>query len=222
MLCRLPLLRRRKVPTNCMFLPAPYDTAEILYKVRPLHFCAPERKRQQFIGPVFTVNVHTPTEGVIGIRFDHLKSSEPAPTIPLFPDQKPVPSNAALSRADDTCSLSTGGLTVDITENPYTLTFRSSKHTLTSAGYRYQGLYDVPSKWTYESASRTSCLYTDPASNPNPEPVPEVIRYIHTELNISPGELIYGFGEQFGSFVKNGEQFKQASHTLLSPIRPNN
>lgn len=25
-----------------------------------------------------------------------------------------------------------------------------------------------------------------------------------TELNISPGELIYGMGEQFGAFVKNG------------------
>ncbi len=48
---------------------------------------------------------------------------------------------------------------------------------------------------------------TDRGSNPNPEPKPDIIRYLHTELNISPGELVYGFGEQFGAFVKNGKYY---------------
>lgn len=55
-----------------------------------------------------------------------------------------------------------------------------------------------------QSASYGSCLANDPASNPRPEVLPPVVRYLHSELKISPGELIYGLGEQFGAFVKNG------------------
>lgn len=48
-------------------------------------------------------------------------------------------------------------------------------------------------------------MTTDFSSNPNPNRYPEFVRYIHSELNLSPGELVYGLGEQFGAFVKNGE-----------------
>jgi alpha-glucosidase (family GH31 glycosyl hydrolase) len=67
---------------------------------------------------------------------------------------------------------------------------------------------EVPTKWTMSSASRTTALATDAASNPNPGSLPESIRYINTELNLSSGELVYGFGEQFGAFVKNGQTMK--------------
>lgn len=101
--------------------------------------------------------------------------------------------------------LSTGGLSAEITENPYTVTFKSPKRTLTFAGYKHQGIYDVPYKWTAGSAANSSCLAQDMSSNPSPGTKPEFVRYIHSELNISPGELIYGLGEQFGAFVKNGQ-----------------
>jgi len=58
-------------------------------------------------------------------------------------------------------------------------------------------------------------MTTDAASNPRPTPQPETVRYISTELNLSSGELVYGFGEQFGSFVKNG-QF--GSHPQITVI----
>lgn len=54
------------------------------------------------------------------------------------------------------------------------------------------------------SASHGSCLANDPTSNPRPEVLPLVVRCLHSELNISPGELMYGLGEQFGALVKNG------------------
>lgn len=96
------------------------------------------------------------------------------------------------------------GLTAEITSNPYTIVFKSKDRALTWAGEKHQALFDIPSRWTMNSASNSSCLALDPASNPVPAKKADTIRYLHSELNLAPGELVYGFGEQFGAFVKNG------------------
>ncbi|KAL7283205.1 hypothetical protein ACG7TL_002632 [Trametes sanguinea] len=155
-------------------------------------------------GPVLSVRVHSPTEGVIGVRIEHFKHVPPTPDIALFPDDPPVPS-VSLAKTETTWSVTSGGLKAQITQNPYTITFKSPTSTLTSAGYKHQAIFDVPYKWTLRSASNSSCLTTDFSSNPQPGVPPETVRYIHSELNLSPGELIYGLGEQFGPFVKNGQ-----------------
>ncbi|RDX48382.1 hypothetical protein OH76DRAFT_1404975 [Lentinus brumalis] len=155
-------------------------------------------------GPVLSVRVHSPTEGVIGVKIEHFKHVDPTPNIDLFPDDPPVPS-VSLSKTENTWTVTSGGIKAEITQNPYTVTFKSPTRTLTSAGYKHQTLYDIPYKWTLRSASHNSCLTTDVSSNPHPPPPPETVRYVHSELNISPGELFYGLGEQFGPFVKNGQ-----------------
>ncbi|KAI0049991.1 glycoside hydrolase family 31 protein [Auriscalpium vulgare] len=162
-------------------------------------------------GPVLSVRVHSPTEGVIGVRINHFRHEDPQPSIPLFPDAPTIPS-VSFSKIDATgkdseplYTLSTGGLTAEIAAKPYTITFKVAGRTLTFAGYKHQGLYDVPYDWTRNTAANSSCLAHDPGSNPVPEAPPKVVRYVHSELNLSPGELIYGLGEQFGAFVKNGQ-----------------
>ena len=137
----------------------------------------------------------------------------------MFPDDPPVPA-VSVEKGDKEWSVSSGDLTAVITENPYTITFKSPTRTLTSAGAKHQAIYDVPNKWTLRSASNNSCLATDFSSNPTSGNPPELVRYVHSELNLSPGELIYGLGEQFGAFVKNGEpsritlliQYVQTTH----------
>lgn len=158
------------------------------------------------LGPVLSVKVHSPTEGVIGVKIDHFKHQDPSPNISLFPDDKAVP-NVTLSKNESAISLTTGDLTAEITEQPYTITFKSPSRTLTSAGYKHQAVFDIPSRWTLGTAANSSCLAMDPSSNPNPERLPDTVRYVHSELNLSPGELVYGLGEQFGAFVKNGKIF---------------
>ncbi|KAF8911944.1 glycosyl hydrolases family 31-domain-containing protein [Gymnopilus junonius] len=133
-------------------------------------------------GPLLSVRVHSPTQGVVGVSIEHVS------------EKKHI--------------LKTGDLTAEITENPYTITFKSPKRILTEAGFKYQAVFEVPAQWTTHSASSSSCLAHDPISNPDPKPLPPVVRYINSELNTSPGELIYGFGEQFGPFVKNGQSVK--------------
>lgn len=93
---------------------------------------------------MFTINIYTPTEGVIGVKFDHIVSLDPYPDIPLFPDDiaiKTAPKLASNSEKGEH-SLHSGGLTAEITENPYTVTFKAGTKVLTNAGPRYQGIYD--------------------------------------------------------------------------------
>ncbi|KAK0459506.1 alpha-glucosidase [Desarmillaria tabescens] len=164
-------------------------------------------------GPVFTIKVYSPTEGVIGVKIDHFSTIKSTTNIHLFPDDPPIP-NVTLDQADRSFSVSSGGLTAVVTGNPYTVTFKSQHRTLTSSGHKYLTLYDIPSKWTLTTAANSSCLMTDRGSNPNPEPKPDIVRYLHSELNTSPGELVYGFGEQFGAFVKNGNQRVAAGQSI--------
>lgn len=130
-------------------------------------------------GPLLSVKVSSPTEGVVGVRIDHFRHLDPFPSIPLFPDDKPI-SNVTLTNSGTARSLTTGGLTAEITENPYTITFKSPTRTLTSAGPKHQAIFDVPSRWTTGTAANSSCLALDPSSNPNPERVPETVRYMHS------------------------------------------
>jgi hypothetical protein len=125
------------------------------------------------------------------------------PNIALFPDDQPIRASS-LKKTDAGLILATGGLEAVITENPYSITFKSVQHTLTMAGVKHQALFDVPSRWTLAGAANSSCLALDPSSNPSPTRAPDIVRYINSELNLSPGELVYGFGEQFGAFIKNG------------------
>lgn len=187
------------------FPPNPFATAATLSQVRGASctlgktgcICV-------VLGPVLSIRVHSPTEGVIGVKIEHFKAMDPTPNISLFPDDPPVPS-ASLSRTENAFAVSSGGVTAEVTQNPYTISFKSTTHTLTAAGYKHQAIYDVPYKWTLRSASSNSCLTTDLSSNPHQGSPPEFVRYVHSELSISPGELIYGLGEQFGPFVKNGK-----------------
>ena len=165
-------------------------------------------------GPVLNIKVHSPTQGVVGVRIDHFKHRDELPAIPLFPDVPPIP-DVSLSKSETATILSTAGLTAEITENPYTITFKDSHRTLTAAGFKHQGVFDVPYKWTTGTAANSSCLALDPSSNPHPAHPPGSVRYVHSELNISPGELIYGLGEQFGAFVKNGESHFFASESWI-------
>ena len=143
----------------------------------------------------------------------HFYEPETTANIALFPDaHAPAIHNAQLGTLESggdapaVRTLSTGGLTVEIGSEPYSLTFKDSKgRKLTGAGKKYNGLFDVPYKWTQNTASNSSCLTDQFDSNPLPAALPTTVRYASAELDLSPGELVYGLGEQFGAFVKNGE-----------------
>ncbi|KAG9056416.1 hypothetical protein FS842_010750 [Serendipita sp. 407] len=157
-------------------------------------------------GPVFDVKFHSPTEGIIGVRITHFKGIRPVtPEIPLFPNATPEPSNVSISIGENP-SISTGGLTAAINPKPYSFTFSANNRVITTCHPKSQFIADVAHRWTTTSASSTTCLANDISANPYRTPEPATVRYIAQEFNVSPGEKFYGFGEQFGAFVKNGQR----------------
>lgn len=80
---------------------------ETLYKVR-VTTSEGDSALDTHQGPVFSVRVHSPTQGVIGVRIEHFKSESPYPNIPLFPDAEPI-KDANLGQNGDTLTLSSGG-----------------------------------------------------------------------------------------------------------------
>ncbi|KZT57348.1 glycoside hydrolase family 31 protein [Calocera cornea HHB12733] len=175
---------------------------------------APIRHRGDTLkaGPVVNIKLTAPAEGIIGIKLTHFTGQEPGyPSFELFPDGAPPPSKPSIKTSSDgdTIHLSSGPLTARINKpsQQFSIDFLSpSQELLTSALPKSQAMMDLPYKFTRDAASATSCLEWDSSSNPTPAPPTEYVRYMQAELQLSAGELVYGLGEQFRAFVKNGQQ----------------
>lgn len=125
------------------------------------------------------------------------------PGVQLFPNADPKHCDIQVV-VGDAPSITSGDLSVSIQTKPYTFTINSPKGVLTRSHPKGQFIADVAHRWTATSASSTTCLATDTSANPYRSVDPISVRYAVQELGISPGETFYGFGEQFGAFVKNG------------------
>jgi hypothetical protein len=194
MRCRSQKQRPRR--TLSRFKPLPsgqlYQLATVLDRSQALDRI--RHRGDTLGGPVLDIDIFSPADNIVGVRITHISSDANVPCIPLFPDGRPPQPNISTATTEKGVKLTSGNLTAEVTSNPYTLTFSAEGKTLTYAGAKYQGIFDVPTKWTALAASNQSCLNTDFDSNPNP-PVPQPkVRYVNSELNISPGELFYGFG----------------------------
>ncbi|KAF8607761.1 alpha-glucosidase [Ceratobasidium sp. AG-I] len=168
-------------------------------------------------GPLLDIQITSPLEGVIGVNIGHFAGKKKlGPNFELFPDGAPTKPKLQINKSETGTSLVSGGLTArvatqavtmnGISTNSYYIDFLGKDgRLLTSAGPKSQAIIDIPHKFTLGSAANTSCMTTDRSSNPNPPPPPEFVRYILSELTLSAGELVYGLGEQFGAYIKNGQ-----------------
>ena len=127
-------------------------------------------------GPVLTVRVSSPAPDVIRVKLSHYEgTSEPTPSFPLF--EQPGFS-ATPEITDELVSLTSGNLTARIDRKNWSLEF------LSESG-------DVLTK----SPSRgTGYISTDAGES-----------FVMGQLSLGVGEAVYGLGERFTSFVKNGQ-----------------
>ncbi|MFP3464271.1 alpha-xylosidase [Leifsonia sp. SIMBA_070] len=86
--------------------------------------------------------------------------------------------HAEVSVDDEAGTLTTGGLTATVKRGaPWSLTFSAGDRVLTSSGHKSVAHLTVDSDGTY----------------------------VHEQLALGVGELVYGLGERFGPLVKNGQ-----------------
>jgi alpha-D-xyloside xylohydrolase len=155
---------------------------EVAVRGRELHVLAATRdvsaRTAQQDGPLFTIRVFSPRTGVVGVRLEHLQGGPaPRPAFALAAEEAP---DVEAQATADGAWLRSGGLTVRVARGPGGgLTVERGGARLTGVGPRDQGT-------AVERAGGRKHLFT--------------------RLGLSVGEAVYGLGERFTAFVKNGQQ----------------
>ncbi len=128
-------------------------------------------------GPLLTVRLSSPMRDVISVRMSHWEGTpEPRPTFELSEPEEPA--GAQVSREGAAAALRSGRLEARVaTSGPWRLDFAGDGRFLTGSGARNLAWIEAPSGGPF-------CV---------------------EELALGVGETIYGLGERFTPFVKNGQ-----------------
>lgn len=147
--------------------------------------------------PTLTANVTTPLEGIIAVKFTHWSGeTDQGPHFDLFEDKPKVTIEHDASKQ---LSYTSGSLSlkVDTSPNNFGLSFETATTSSTDKSKRLTG-----------HSSRSIGLVSDsraPKYKAEDGLYSERDHYILLELDLSVHEKLYGLGERFGPFVKNGQ-----------------
>ena len=127
-------------------------------------------------GPLLTVEFSSPMDDVVRVRLSHM-----APTFdvePRFAVNQCEERDIEVSADEKTVSLRSGRLTVRIPDRKsWGVEFAAGDKVITSTDSRSTGIAEVAGEGPY----------------------------IHEQLSLGVGECVYGLGERFTAFVKNGQ-----------------
>jgi alpha-D-xyloside xylohydrolase len=149
--------------------------------------------------PLLTVRYSSPVENVVRVQVWHHKGAQPK--YPSFELQdQPAPA-VTIEDGEDAATLTTGALTVRAAKGDgWRVDFvgreADGERVLTASGWRALGFVDIdPAR-------------VDPGAAPDALTAPQAYahpRYIHEQLDLDVGACVYGLGERFTPFVKNGQ-----------------
>ncbi len=153
-----------------------------------LMFLAPHQKIEgrgmTLDGVVLTFHVSIVREGIFHIVAEHYQGGcRPGPEFILNPEGQPL----SLQEKEDKFIVSTGKNELHITKNPFGMEFYCG-------GKRMTGM--DASDFGYIRTEDTGVLLYEEEAGPV---------YMRGATGLSVGEKIYGLGEHFGPFVKNGQ-----------------
>ncbi len=122
-----------------------------------------------------TIKISSPVEGVIGVKLVHFDQNKKGPSFELVDEHPKV----AIKTSDDELSFKSGDLTAKV---PY------------KSGFEIDFLHG--DKIITKSMDKAEGVIYDQKNNKH---------YMREQLSMGIDELIYGLGERFTSFVKNGQ-----------------
>lgn len=173
----------------------------------------PQRHRGDTLNTgTVSASIRSPMEGVIAANFTHWAGEEDlGPHFTLFEEEttgtKPVSKH---DRGKGVLEYTSGGLELEVNtaanELAFTYSYSDSTTTTTAVGST-----TTPSKKTRLTGhSFRSIAFVASTENTSRYKMHEGMyadhdNYILLELDLSVGEKIYGLGERFGPFVKNGQ-----------------
>jgi alpha-D-xyloside xylohydrolase len=125
--------------------------------------------------PLLSLRYSSPMENVIRVQCLHHKGT--ALHKPEFTLYQGQKPPVKISNDELAATLTTGNLTVRVNKgDDWLVEYLSEGQVITSSGWRGMGFVDAPDG-----------------------------RYIHEQLSLGVGECVYGLGERFTAFVKNGQ-----------------
>ncbi|BCN30162.1 alpha-xylosidase [Anaeromicropila herbilytica] len=150
--------------------------------------CAPTHKINHrgdtLGGPNLTIKVSAPAEEVLRVQtFHYMGVVDHGPNFELTIDDN---AKLTVEETEEALVLKSGTLSLTINKNNAQMTFRRGNEVLTSSKHR-----DL----AYMKADYKGLAYEVNNSD----------AYMREQLSLSVGELIYGLGERFTPFIKNGQ-----------------
>ncbi|MDD9206863.1 glycoside hydrolase family 31 protein, partial [Georgenia sp. 10Sc9-8] len=146
--------------------------------------------------PVLTVTLSSPLDGVVRVRIEHHRGTPGTGGFDLLGAEA---GHGWATVDDDGGVLDAGPLRARIGRGaPWDLTFEADGEVLTRSGHKSVGYLtlapDAPVTTEPAGVAGVTTTGRAPAST-----------YLHTQLRLGVGELVYGLGERFGPLVKNGQ-----------------
>jgi alpha-D-xyloside xylohydrolase len=125
--------------------------------------------------PLLSIRFSAPMENVIRVQIVHHKGGQPH--TPEFILYEQPESKPVVSEDEQCATLTSGQLSVCVHKSDtWLVEYKAGERVVTSSSWHGMGFVDTPDG-----------------------------RFIHEQLNIGVGECIYGMGERFSAFVKNGQ-----------------
>ena len=136
----------------------------------------PIRERGHTVNqPLLTVRYSSPMENMIRVEVVHHRGARTRQ--PELVLRAEASPRLSISNDEQVATLTSGELEVQVHKgNRWLVEYTAEDKILTSSGWRALGFIDTPDG-----------------------------RYIHEQLNLAVGECVYGLGERFTAFVKNGQ-----------------
>jgi alpha-D-xyloside xylohydrolase len=133
-------------------------------------------RRADTIGlPLLTIRFSSPMSNVIRVQAHHHKGGKPSK--PVFQVDTEPETRVEVHEDAQAAALKSGSLTVRVEKKgDWQVAFQDGDRVVTSSGWRAMGFMDTPDGG-----------------------------YMREQLSLSVGECVYGLGERFTNFVKNGQ-----------------
>ena len=147
--------------------------------------------------PILTVTLSSPLPNVITVRVEHFQGLREEIGFNLVGAQ---PGHGSASTTDAAGTLTSGQLTATVSAGaPWNLSFNAQGRTITSSGHKSIGYMSTAPGFEATSGPDTGVRVAGGLYPPRRE------TYVHAQLDLGVGELVYGLGERFGPLVKNGQ-----------------
>ncbi len=145
---------------------------------------------------VLTVTLSSPREGIVRVRVVHHEGGAAHGGFELPGAVAGGVGEASIDEGEST--LTTGSLTARVAAGaPWNLSFEVDGARVTGSGHKSQA---------YVRLGPEAAIDRGVVGNARAETgVPEARAFIHEQLDLGVGEAIYGLGERFGPYVKNGQ-----------------